>query len=495
MRLMPLRRLALIVAGLLLASTTLPIPTSAGSGHDLEIDISPSETTVQPGTNVTFTMTIQNNGPTPAAQANVTTAAPAGTAFVSVSSSAGSVEDQPAAGETGSVAVNLGPMTVGQTETVTMVLTLVATPGTAVTVESEVQPLNPNGDPVQSNNRSEVDIEVVAPTMADLELDAFGDEDEAGTGSPFGYTLTVTNPEPGRSPRDAAVGIVVTTHTPEGTVFADISTSQGKFEVPEVGEPGLIVCSLGALEEGEEATIELTVNVFAEAGAELDFTASVSATSEDPNPDNNEAQVTTPVIDNGDATLSWEPPPAPTDAIPLPPPQRLEVDRSGAPAIVGNVARPHASLVGYNVYRSNSPGVAPSPGTFFMSVPPGQTNTSAPVAPGGSFFTVTGQYDKGESGPSNEGSADVPAADITKVKVKPAKIQATGVGFSDEVSVFVDGIPFVAAAAVKKQGTKVIQKGNLLTGQSIGAYLAANPSVLITFRNSNGGIASWRHPQ
>jgi hypothetical protein len=286
----------------------------------------------------------------------------------------------------------------------------------------------------------------------------------------------------------------VTAQTPEGTVFAAVSTSQGSTSAPPVGQTGLVFCTIGALEEGASATVNIIVNVLASPGATLQLSGHTSADSADPNTENNFAEVTTPVVDNGTAMLAWEPPVPPSDLQPLPPPQRFEVTRS-APGRVAGILEPHATLQGYSVYRSNTPGVAPSPGTFFTSVPAGQTSATAPVAPGGSFFTVTAMYDTGESGPSNEGSADIAAATLTKVKVKSTKIQATGSGFSETVSVFVDGIPFVSAAAVKNQGAKVIQKGNLLTGQSIGAYLAANPSVLISFRNSNGGVATWRHPQ
>ena len=35
------------------------------------------------------------------------------------------------------------------------------------------------------------------------------------------------------------------------------------------------------------------------------------------------------------------------------------------------------------------------------------------------------------------------------------------------------------------------QKGNLLTGQSLGQYLTAHDTVAVTFRNENGGVATY----
>jgi hypothetical protein len=76
------------------------------------------------------------------------------------------------------------------------------------------------------------------------------------------------------------------------------------------------------------------------------------------------------------------------------------------------------------------------------------------------------------------------------VKVAATKIVAKGRDFSHTVLVFVDGIPFAAPAKVKGT-TKVTQKGNLITGQSLSQYVTSGRRVLITFRNESGGIASF----
>lgn len=461
----------------------------AQEGHDLQISLAANPSTTVSGMDVTVTMTVKNNGPLPAAEANVTSETPVGTTFVSVTSSSGTVDEQPPVGGTGAIAVSLGSLMVNQTQTVTLVLSVTAAPGSQVTVRGEVQPLFPSGDTNQSNNRGSTLIQVVAPTTADLGVTAEGEDPTAGHGSLFAYTVTVSNPATA-SPRDAAANVVLTSGTPEGTVFAAATASQGDVSAPPVGGTGVIACPVGALEAGSSATATFVVNVLAAAGSTLTFHVAVTSQATDPNPGNDAATVITPVVASNTVMLAWEAPAAPSDAVPKPPPQHFVVSEQ-APAAAPAV--PRVTLLGYNVYRSNTPGVAPAPGNLFAQLPPSQTGTSAPVAPGGSFFAVTAMYDTGESGPSNEGSADVPASTITKVKVKSTKITATGSGFTDEVQVLVDGIPFVSPAVLKKNGTRVQQKGNLLTGQSIGAYLAANPSVLLSFRNSNGGITTWRH--
>ncbi len=157
-------------------------------------------------------------------------------------------------------------------------------------------------------------------------------------------------------------------------------------------------------------------------------------------------------------------------------------------------AREVRALIGYKVYRSTARSVSTTPDNLFTTLPANQT-TTGPTAPGGSFFVVTACYDDGsESGPSNEAGAGTgDGADLGKVRVKTTKITAKGDGFSSTVQVFLDGIPFVAPAAVKN-GKKVVQSGTLLTGETIGQYLAAHDDrALVTFRNSNGTLATFAY--
>ncbi len=147
------------------------------------------------------------------------------------------------------------------------------------------------------------------------------------------------------------------------------------------------------------------------------------------------------------------------------------------------------TLLGYNVYRSNQTGVQPTPSNLFTSTPPTQTSASTSVSPSGSFFVITAVYDTGESAPSDE-LAIVPAT-ITSLDVKSTKIVAKGANFADGLQVFVDGIPYVNPAVLKKNGTKMIQKGPLLTGQTIDAYLAAHGGqARMTMRNVDGSFTT-----
>ena len=191
------------------------------------------------------------------------------------------------------------------------------------------------------------------------------------------------------------------------------------------------------------------------------------------------------------ATLRWDPPDE-SSQLEEPPPEHLQALPLGS-AAAETIAWRRAEVTGYNVYTSSTSPVATTPENFFTSVPPNQTTVNVPTNSGGSFFVVTATYPTGESGPSNEASADVPAGTITSLKVTNTKVVVKGSGFTSSVTVLLDGIPFVSPAKVK--AAKVVQKGTLLTGQTVGAYIASRGGVvLVQVRNSNGGIASRRYP-
>lgn len=196
----------------------------------------------------------------------------------------------------------------------------------------------------------------------------------------------------------------------------------------------------------------------------------------------------------GFETVTWVPPdPSAGDDAP---PRNVSVGDGARPSPGGPAPRRgDATLVGYNIYRSHVPGVAITPSSLFASVGPTQTSVGVPAAPGGSFFRVTACYANGEGGASNEAEepARTPGPRLTRAPVVGnGGVTAKGTGFTSEVNVFVDGIPFVRPAKVKAGNTKVKQKGNLLVGLSAEAYLRQSGSSELIMRNSDGGTARVR---
>ncbi len=187
--------------------------------------------------------------------------------------------------------------------------------------------------------------------------------------------------------------------------------------------------------------------------------------------------------------------------------KRLQLKRleavGGAPAIQlvnhlagsspgGGSEREAEDVVGYNVYTSTQPNVQPVPANFFTMVPPNQTGVDVSTTPAGSFFIVTTVTDDGESAPSNEVGGVLP--DVTKLKVSASKIVAQGTGFDAGVRVVFAGLPFSTAAKLKGGNTKVVQKGALVTGQTIGSFsdqlLGQGGTVIILLVNGNGNAVA-----
>ncbi len=193
-------------------------------------------------------------------------------------------------------------------------------------------------------------------------------------------------------------------------------------------------------------------------------------------------------------TVSWLPPDpsAGNNA----PPLSLSVGDGARPSAGGTAPRRgDATLVGYNIYRSRVAKVAITPSNLFASVGPTQTSVGVPAAPGGSFFRVTACYATGEGRASNEAEepARIPGPVLSRPpKVGPDGITLNGTGFTAEVIVFVDGIPFVRPAMVKAGNTKVRQTGNLVGGLSAEAYLGRSGPSELTIRNSDGGTTRAR---
>jgi hypothetical protein len=283
--------------------------------------------------------------------------------------------------------------------------------------------------------------------------------------------------------------------TPLGTRLVSLSASQGTVSGPAPGGTGPFTCDLGEIGPGESATVTLSVNVVASGGTQFEVGFTVASQTNDPVPFNNSTlSGTTDVVAGNDTLLMWDPPLACSNNCLNPP---LHLQTTTVPH--GKAApRPAAArdtrntVIGYNIYRSNDPNVQPTPENFFTSVPPSVTSIVAPTAPGVSFFTVTAAYPNGESSETNAASGGLPEPTITGLTIRGKKLVVAGMDFSDTVQVFVDGIPFKKPAKVGSGNTGILQKGKLLTGQTVQQYLNQQGGVvLVSVLNEDTGIGTF----
>ena len=89
---------------------------------------------------------------------------------------------------------------------------------------------------------------------------------------------------------NSAANVAVQDILPTGFVFESATTTQGTLQTPPSGGTGTLTASLGTLAPGGSATVRIT-GAFGVRKTTIPNTATVSASTTDPNPANNQATV------------------------------------------------------------------------------------------------------------------------------------------------------------------------------------------------------------
>ena len=245
-------------------NVTLPVITTVTPVADVGIGkVGPAN--VLAASNLVYTISVTNFGPSSASSVTVTDTLPLGVTFVSASGGG--------ANNSGVVSWSLGTLANGQVSNVTVTVTAPAS-GSLTNVANVS---TPTGDPNSTNNITPPVITTVTP-VADVGLGKTAAASVLAA-SNLVYTISVTNFGP-----SSASGVVVTDTLPAGVTF--VSASGGG-----ANNSGVVSWTLGTLASGQVSN--LTVTVTAPASGTLTNTASVSTPTGDPNSTNN---VTSPVV-------------------------------------------------------------------------------------------------------------------------------------------------------------------------------------------------------
>ncbi|HLX71756.1 MAG TPA: SdrD B-like domain-containing protein, partial [Verrucomicrobiae bacterium] len=242
---------------------TPPVTTTVTPVADLAVGKS-ATASVLATSNLTYTISVTNFGPSSASSVVVTDALPAGVTFVSASGNG--------VNNSGVVNWSLGTLANGAVSNVTVTVTA----PTSGTLSNTASVTSPTSDPNSTNNVTPSVTTTVTP-VADIGLGKTGPASVLAT-SNLTYTISVTNFGP-----SAASNVVVTDTLPAGVTFVSASGNG-------VNNSGTMNWSLGTLANG--AVSNLTVTVTAPTSGTLNNTASVSSPTSDPNTTNN---VTPPV--------------------------------------------------------------------------------------------------------------------------------------------------------------------------------------------------------
>ncbi len=261
-------------------ATTTTIVATAGQA-DLALTKTGTPNPVLAGNNLTYTITVTNNGPAAAANVSMKDTLPANTSFVSISTPAGWTCPAPSGGfETctnPSVAANT-------TATFTMVLKVTAgtAPGTAITNSATVSSSSTT-DPTNANNTASTASNVASPTQSDVSILKTASPEPVDQGTNLTYTLQVTNNGPA-----VATGVAVTDPLPSQVTFASVSIPASQGSCAYTSATTTVNCTLNNMNVGTLVIITINVNAATFSSAtQSSNTATVSSTTSDPNLTNN----------------------------------------------------------------------------------------------------------------------------------------------------------------------------------------------------------------
>ena len=258
---------------------------------DLQITKTDSPDPVVPGTTLTYTLVVRNNGPSVAANVVVRDPLPTGTAFASLTAPGLSCTT-PAVGAAGDVVCSVTTLAVGATTTLTLAVQVAPTllDGAVITNAAAVRSDTP--DLVPANNTDIEPTVVAAPTSADLAIAKTDAADPVAVNGNVVYTLTIRNNGPA-----AATGVTVTDTLPAGVTFVSAVPSQGAA----CTGTATVSCVLGGLASGAQATVVVTIT--APTPGVITNVASVTGNEPDPAPQNNTASEPTTIGNATDADL------------------------------------------------------------------------------------------------------------------------------------------------------------------------------------------------
>jgi uncharacterized repeat protein (TIGR01451 family) len=370
---------------------------------DLGIDKA-APASVTAGTDITYTLTVTNNGPEDATDVSVNDTVPTGTSFVSVSVTGGTGTTLVSGND---ITATFPTLASGDTGFIQLVVLANSSDadGSTITNTATVMPGATDSDDISSNNSSTVNTTVNA--SADVSITKTGPA-TVMAGTDVTYSITVTN----NGPSDAQ-NIQTSDVPPPHTSFVS-------FNGPANGS---------ALADGDSLTYTLIVHVDSDApdGSTLTNTANVASDTTDNNSANNTATVDSTVVNHADVSITKTGPAtitAGTDAT-----YSITVTNNG-PVDAQNIQTsdtppPHTSFVSFNGPANGSTLAVGDSLTYTLVL------HVDPDASGGSTLTNTANVtsDTTDNNSANntatfDSTVNVPQADLALTKTGPATVAA-----------------------------------------------------------------------
>jgi uncharacterized repeat protein (TIGR01451 family) len=283
--------------------------TTVGASADLSVTKVDTPDPVTAGTNLTYTITVTNAGPSNAATVSLSDTLPAGTTFVSLPAVAGWSCTTPAVGAGGTVSCSNASLGVGSAVFTLTVAVAPATPaGTVLSNTATASSATTDPNP---GNESGTATTTVGSGSADLSVTKVDTPDPVTAGTNLTYTITVANAGPSN-----ATSASLSDPMPAGTTFVSLASPGGwSCTTPAVGSGGTVSCSMASFGVGNAVfTLTVAVAPSTTAGTVLSNTATASAATTDPSPGNGSATATTTVGASADLSVTKVDTPDPVTA-------------------------------------------------------------------------------------------------------------------------------------------------------------------------------------
>jgi uncharacterized repeat protein (TIGR01451 family) len=229
------------------------------------------------GNNITYTITVTNNGPSDAQSLSLSDAVPANTTLVSVTTPAGWTRtDAVPAGGTGTLTFTRPSLAAGVSSIFTVVVNVTAGTANGTTITNTANVSSTTADPTPGNNSATAT--TLVQNDADLEISkARSPLGPINAGANVTYTIQVTNNGP-----NPASSVTFTDVVPAGTSLVSQSNPAGwSCNTIPAGGTGTITCTKASMANAETATLTVvaTVNCNVANGTTINNTATVSAVS------------------------------------------------------------------------------------------------------------------------------------------------------------------------------------------------------------------------
>jgi uncharacterized repeat protein (TIGR01451 family) len=259
--------------------------TTVVSAVDLSV-VKTGPATADAGTNLTYTIVIENAGPDTAIAVQLVDPVPSGTTLVSIIKNSG---PDATCGGTSTVVCDFPAFGAGDTAN----LTLVLNPGTSTTVTNTATVAGDSFDSDGTNNSDQVTTTI--NQIADVSVAKTGPP-TLTAGDEVTYAITVRNDGPSNALNVALSDVLA----PDLTFVSAAQTGGPAFTCT----PGTISCSIALLPAGSVATFTLTARLDPSTPAATSVANTAQVTTQTFDPDTNDHSATTTAISAVSADLS-----------------------------------------------------------------------------------------------------------------------------------------------------------------------------------------------